>query len=117
MKKLIGLIALFIGSFLTIKAQTYCLGYDVVSITATEFTLQLKLQGSATFKLGSSNFRFNYNSSTLSNPVLVPIDASNSALVTPSPYDIINVTQPSASTARFNILLARNALWMRPGMT
>ena len=105
MKKVIGLIALFIGSFLTIKAQTYCLGYDVVSITATEFTLQLKLQGSSNFKLGSSNFRFNYNSSALSNPTLVAIDPSNSALVIP-PYDIINVVQTSPSTARFNILLA-----------
>jgi Secretion system C-terminal sorting domain len=105
MKKIFWLFAFSIVSIVTAKAQTYCLGYDVVSISATEFTVQLKLQGSSSFKLGSHNLRFNYNSNALSSPTLVAIAPANSALNTTT-YSAINLTYVSASSQRFNGLLA-----------
>jgi hypothetical protein len=105
MKKVFSLLSFILVGTLTTKAQTYCLGYDVVSVSSTEAVVQLKLQvpaGDAPFNLGSSNFRFNYNSVGLANPVLVPIAPANSALTLP-PYDVINITQ-DATTVRFNVL-------------
>jgi Secretion system C-terminal sorting domain len=107
MKKIFGLAWLLSMSALAIKAQEpkYCLGYDVVSVIGTEAVIQLKLQGTSAFNLGSSNLRFNYNSSSMSNPVLEPIAPSNSVLTTPSPYTVINITVVPPST-RFNIELS-----------
>jgi Secretion system C-terminal sorting domain len=106
MKKIFWLLALCISNVLTLKAQTYCLGYDVVSIASGELTIQLKLQGSTTFNLGSSNFRFNYNSSALSNPTLVALAPGNSVLVSPSPYLVVNVLPFNTTSARLNVLLS-----------
>jgi hypothetical protein len=92
-------------SIVTMKAQTYCLGYDVVSLSATQFTVQLKLQGSSSFKLGSHNLRFNYNSAALTSPTLVPIALANSDLNT-TLYNPINITTASATSQRFNGLLS-----------
>ncbi len=104
MKKVFSLLSFCLVLALSINAQTtYCLGYDVVSVVGNEAVIQLKLQGSAAFKLGSSNFRFNYNNTGLTSPVLEPISATNSVLVTPIPYDITNITFPTASTVRFNV--------------
>ena len=54
-----------------LNAQTFCAGFDVVSVTASEFTIDIKLSGSSNFKLGSSNFTFNFNSAALGTPVMV----------------------------------------------
>jgi Secretion system C-terminal sorting domain len=106
MKKIFWLLfACSILPIVTAKAQTYCLGYDAVSISATELTVQLKLQGSSSFKLGSHNLRFNYNSNALSNPTLVAIAPANSGLNTTT-YNPINLTYASASSQRFNGLLS-----------
>lgn len=109
MKKVFWLLSFFFVNTLATKAQGYCLGYDVVSVIGSEAVVQLKLQSAgpapAPFNLGSSNFRFNYNSTGLANPTLVPIAAANSDLTTP-PYDIINITQPTTSTVRFNVGLS-----------
>jgi Secretion system C-terminal sorting domain len=106
MKKLFCLLAFCMMNMLTSKAQTYCLGYDVVSIASGELTIQLKLQGSTAFNLGSSNFRFNYNSSALSNPTLVALAPANSVLLTPSPYLVVNVLPFNTTSARLNVLLS-----------
>jgi Secretion system C-terminal sorting domain len=107
MKKIFWtLFVFFILSIVTMKAQTtYCLGYDVVSISATQFTVQLKLQGSSSFKLGSHNLRFNYNSAALSAPALVAIAPANSDLNTIL-YNPINITTASTTSQRFNGLLS-----------
>jgi Secretion system C-terminal sorting domain len=106
MKKVFSLLSFFLVGAFSTEAQTYCLGYDVVSVIGTEAVIQLKLQGSTTFNLGSSNFRFNYNNASLSSPALVAIAPANSVLLEPAPYSVINITQPSPSTVRFNVLLS-----------
>jgi Secretion system C-terminal sorting domain len=124
MKKLFCLLAFCMMNLLSSKAQTYCLGYDVVSIASGELTIQLKLQGSTAFNLGSSNFRFNYNSSALSNPTLVTLAPANSVLVSPAPYLVVNVLPFNTTSARLNVLLsnpgtgvtiAANPLWTNLG--
>ncbi len=106
MKKVFSLLSFFFVAAFSTEAQTYCLGYDVVSVIGNEAVIQLKLQGSSTFKSGSLNLRFNYNNTGLTNPVLETISGANSVLATPSPYSDINITFPTPSTVRFNVLLA-----------
>jgi Secretion system C-terminal sorting domain len=105
MKKVFSLLSFFLVGAFSTEAQTYCLGYDVVSVIGAEAVIQLKLQGSSAFNLGSSNLRFNYNSSSMSNPVLETIAPGNSVLIGPLPYSVINVTNVTPTT-RFNIELA-----------
>jgi hypothetical protein len=106
MKKAFWLLSVLLLNVSIAKAQTYCLGYDVVNIATGELTIQLKIQGSSAFNLGSHNVRFNYNTAALTTPTLVAIAPSNSNLTTPNPYSVINITFPSVSTVRFNALLS-----------
>jgi Secretion system C-terminal sorting domain len=106
MKKIFYIFSLLLINVLALNAQTtYCLGYDVVSNTSGVLTIQLKLQGSTSFKLGSHNLRFNYNSTALSSPTLVPIAPVNSDLTTVL-YNPINLTYASSNSQRFNGLLS-----------
>jgi Secretion system C-terminal sorting domain len=70
MKKLLLFITFTVLTHLAF-AQTYCIGYDIVSTSGGNFVIDVKLQGSAAFELATSTLIFTYNGSSLSNPTLV----------------------------------------------
>ena len=98
MKKIAYSILCFFLSLAAMQAQTFCIGYDVVSRTATDLVMQLKIQGSSAFTLASANLNYNFNDNAMSNPVMLtprPTQGT-SALVYPSPcVDVKIVPYPT----------------------
>ena len=80
--------------------QTFCLRLIEASKTSNELTVAIEMQGSAAFKLGSSNLQFSYNTTGLDNPVF------ESSPLAPPFYQIPTVTEPLAGETSFNIELA-----------
>lgn len=86
-------------------AQEFCIGYDVITITPTEFVIDVKLQLSAAGnKLGTSTLIFSYNGTNLSNPTMVTDFLAPTGLYSPT---LVKKTNPSAEgLASISVLLS-----------
>ena len=58
-------------SVATLSAQTCDLQFNQVTNNGTNYDVTVQIRASSAFNLGSSNFRFSYNTTDLSNPVLL----------------------------------------------
>ena len=96
MKKFTILFVLLVLNFCRLSAQTFCLGYQIISKTSTDLVIQVNMQGSSSFKLGTSTLSMTFNYAALSLIEASTLDNDlepnpTSVIVTPSPYDVINV--------------------------
>ncbi len=80
-------------------AQSLCLQFSEVSDNGAEFVVELQMQSSSPFGLGSSNLQFSYNTAALSTPVF-----DSSPLDIGLGYFTPTVTTPAAGEASFNIV-------------
>ncbi len=81
----------------TIQAQTFCIGFSVVSKTSTDIVLALSLTSTSPFTLGDGDFFIKYNTLGLSDPVMV----SNSITSAYNPSFTKFLSTPSQSVAAF----------------
>lgn len=77
-------------------AQTYCMSYDVLSITSTEVAVKISLAGSAAFSMGDANLVLNFNANALSTPTLVSTTLGGI-------YSPTTCTNPNTGLASVNI--------------
>lgn len=91
---------LLLISLSSIGAQSFCLQFVEISNNGSKYIVEIQIQGSSDFKLGSSNLQFRYNSAALSNPVL------RTSPLAPPTYQVPTVTTPTSGETSFNIELA-----------
>lgn len=102
MKHLISLIVLFASSYTIAFSQTYCIGYSIVSSGAT-LVVDVSLQGSSAFALGTSTLVFTYNGSSLTNPTLVTDHLAASTKYNPT--TVVKTTPGVEGRASINVFL------------
>lgn len=88
----------FILTTVNMAGQTFDLDFELVSVTTTDYQVKVKIRGSSSFELGSSNIRFNFNNTDLQTPILVSAHNFNS-----NPYMPMTVTESVAGVASINI--------------
>ena len=96
--------AILFSNSLLFSANDYDLQFYVSKTTETEFEVivQLKRNNSSWDKLGSSNFRFNFNTSGLDNPTLKTAHAYSGTF-----YDPMTVTDGGSwASVNINLLIS-----------
>ncbi|OGU30153.1 MAG: hypothetical protein A2057_05600 [Ignavibacteria bacterium GWA2_35_9] len=89
---------LFLTSLKT-YAQTCDLQFVVILNNGTNYDVKVQIQGSSSFKLGTSNITFNYNSDDLGDPSL--LEAHN---FSGGSYSTLTVTKPLTGVTSINIV-------------
>lgn len=96
MKNFILFCLVLLGFSPKMAAQTYCLQYNVLSITATNVVVKVSAYRGTAFNLGDANVALNFNSNALSNPTLVSTTLNGN-------YSPTTVTNPATGLASVNI--------------
>jgi hypothetical protein len=102
MKKNLILVLSFFFYSISLFSQTYCLGFGISGVAGdpTSVDVNLGVVPTAAFKMGTSTFKFSYNTAALSSPVL-----QSSSIGTGNGYQVAKITTPAAGQVAFNIEL------------
>ena len=96
MKYLLFLFFFYLGLQTKVTAQTYCLNYDILSLTTTQIVVKVSVSGSTAFNLGDANLVLNFNANALSAPNLVSTTVTNR-------FSPPTVTNPANGVASINL--------------
>ena len=85
---------------LNVFAQTADLQFIEILNNGTNYDVKVQIQASSSFNLGSSNIKFNFNSTDIGSPTLLTAHNFSGTL-----YNTMTVTEPNTGIASINIEL------------
>ncbi|MEZ4990796.1 MAG: T9SS type A sorting domain-containing protein [Saprospiraceae bacterium] len=98
-----ALLTCLVGFSLSLGAQPkFNLSFREIVNDGSEYVIEARLSFTATARLASSNFVFNFDATALSSPTYV--DGSTDLTTAPFPYYSINVTNPARGRASINVV-------------
>ncbi len=86
-----------------VSQTTYCVSYDIVSVTPTQLVVKVSLSGSTAFNMGDANLVFYFNANALSAPNLVSTtlgtNFSAPTIITNTTFSLVTINTEYTGTS------------------